>query len=39
VNADRALVIEDLGEVCETLGSRTVGREEIVAWELSVAGL
>jgi hypothetical protein len=39
VSAERVSVIEDLGEVCETLGIRTVGREEIVARELSGAGL
>jgi hypothetical protein len=36
---ERASVIEDLVEVCATLGIRTVGREAIAARDLSGAGL
>jgi hypothetical protein len=35
---ERASVIEDLGEVCESLGIRTVSRQAIIERDLSVAG-
>ena len=38
MSMERASVVDDLVEVCESLGIRVVGREDIIERDLSQAG-